>query len=71
MEPSCECKEVSKSQWVRLADVWIIGPAMVWAGLDTTKPKVLRYGLIGMGIGTVLYNARNFYLTREASGGNQ
>jgi hypothetical protein len=61
----CECKQVSKAQWVRLADVWVFGPAMIWAGLEQPIPRVLRWGLVALGAGTIVYNARNYYQTRR------
>jgi hypothetical protein len=59
------CEEVSKSQAVRLADVWLIGPLMIWAGLQKRRSMLVNYSLIGLGIGTVLYNGRNYLATRK------
>lgn len=51
-----------KPQAVRVADVFLIGPAMIWAGLDISPPRWLRWGLVAAGVGTIVYNARNYLL---------
>ena len=50
-----------KPQIVRIADVVAIGPLMVWGGMKLRA----RYPVAGpllalLGVGTVLYNARNY-----------
>lgn len=61
----CDLDQVAKSQAVRLADVFFIGPLMVYGGLRLG-------GLVGgtlavLGVTTVLYNARNYLRVAEAS----
>jgi hypothetical protein len=50
---------------VRLLDVFVLGPFMVWAGLQQKDPLLLA-GLVSIGIGTIWYNGRN-YLRLKAS----
>lgn len=60
-------KTAEKTQLIRLADVFLIGPSMVYGGYYlSTRPmkrdKVLGLFLLGSGIATVIYNGRNYYL---------
>lgn len=52
--------EVSKSQNIRLIDVFFIGPVMIYAGTFKTLPTWVRISLIGLGACTVVYNAKNY-----------
>ena len=52
--------EVSKSQNIRLIDVFVIGPVMIYAGTFKTLPTWIRISLISLGACTVVYNAKNF-----------
>jgi hypothetical protein len=47
-----------KAQWVRLADVFFIGPLMIWGGLKIKG--VGGYTLAALGAGTIVYNGRNY-----------
>lgn len=47
-----------KSQAVRLADVFFIGPVMVVGGAKLGGP--LGKTLVALGIATILYNAKNY-----------
>lgn len=50
-----------KAQSVRLLDVFVFGPVMLWAGLQRgALPPWARHALIALGIGTVVYNGRNY-----------
>ena len=53
-----------KTQAIRLADVFLIGPVMVVSAFTIWKAVRDRDWLAGLlavfGVGTVLYNARNF-----------
>ena len=52
---------IVKSQSVRLADVFIIGPLMVYGAYKmSTGCKIARLALGIFGVGTVLYNATNY-----------
>ena len=63
-----ECREVvcAKSQWVRLADVFVIGPLMVWAGVKLARSRhpIAGGSLAVLGTATVVYNAKNYLDTR-------
>jgi hypothetical protein len=55
----------TKSQWIRLIDIFIIGPLMIYigykyntSGLIDTIAKIV---LIFFGSTTITYNARNFF----------
>ena len=52
--------EVSKSQYVRIIDVIILAPIMIYAGTFKELPTWLRASLIGMGVATAFYNGKNF-----------
>ncbi len=65
-----------KAQSVRLGDVLLLGPAMVWAGMELRRGRQ-RPGLgllmVGAGVGTVLYNWANYQEVerRRAAAGNR
>ena len=52
--------EVSKSQYVRIIDVVLIAPVLIYAGTFKQLPMWLRVSLIGIGAATAVYNAKNF-----------
>ena len=63
MEPTQSCtvavlSDVIKSQNVRLLDVFVVGPLMVWGGVKAGGFAGLM--LAGLGVSTVLYNADNY-----------
>lgn len=54
-----------KAQSVRLADVFFIGPLMFWAGVKLSREHAaLGPVLAALGVGTVLYNGRNYLRIR-------
>jgi len=57
-----EYEETMKPQSVRLIDVFLLGPFMIWAGYELRKRKSpsAGYVLAMSGLGTVLYNAQNY-----------
>jgi hypothetical protein len=57
--------EVQKSQEVRLFDVLVLGPFMIGMAIASRPPPLLRVLLGVAGAGTILYNLRNYQLTRE------
>jgi lysozyme len=50
--------EMQKSQLVRLLDV-PLGAALIWVGTRQRR-RAFRYFLVGAGLGTIIYNARNY-----------
>ena len=57
--------EVQKSQWIRLADVAIIGPAMIYSAMQTRPPAWVRSGMVIAGVATILYNLVNFLANQK------
>jgi hypothetical protein len=50
-----------KTQAIRLADVALVGPLMIWGGVKTANENpVPGMTLLLFGIGTIIYNASNF-----------
>ena len=50
-----------KSQAVRVVDVVLLGPFMIWAGArQSTLPVWMRVGLGVTGAATMIYNGANF-----------
>lgn len=59
--------ETGKAQWVRVADIFVIGPLMVAGGFALgRKHPVAGLLLTLFGVGTSFYNARNWTLVEEA-----
>jgi hypothetical protein len=59
--------QVVKTQIIRLADVVLVGPLMIWAGGKTAKKNpVPGMTLLLFGIGTIVFNGSN-YLKIERS----
>lgn len=52
--------EVKKAQGIRLLDVFLIGPAMVYASQAKELDDFTRLVLLASGVGTVWYNGRNY-----------
>ena len=54
-----------KTQAIRLADVFLIGPLMIWGGLELAEQYRARgHGLAALGIATIGYNALNYIRLR-------
>ena len=62
--------EVQKSQEVRLLDVLVLGPFMIGMAIASRPAPLLRVVLGAVGVGTILYNLRNYQLTRERASTN-
>lgn len=60
-----------KAQPVRLVDIFLLGPFMVWASTRRTLPEWARLTLLVSGILTVAYNAENYrkVIARDADAG--
>lgn len=59
--------EAQKTQAIRLADVFIIGPAMIYGGLGKRMPEPLRLALVAFGVLTIAYNGMT-YLANQNKG---
>lgn len=53
-------KEVYFTQIIRLADVFLIGPILIYASFFKTLPTPLRILLFVIGVATIIYNGRNY-----------
>lgn len=57
---------IGKTQEVRLLDVFALAPFMVWFGLAAKKmPEGARIIMVLSGIGTALYNWRNYLIEKK------
>ena len=56
--------EYQKSQLIRLVDVFIIAPVLIYAGANNNIPLWLRYSLITIGVSTAFYNGKNYYTNK-------
>ena len=58
-----------KSQQIRLADVFVIGPTMLWAADRLWRVykerNIATVALAFFAVATVVYNARNWYRLRS------
>ena len=56
-------KKISKSQKIRLVDVFLLGPFMVWFGVKAQGISDLaKIIMVFSGIATIVYNGRNYLL---------
>ncbi len=58
---------IQKTQVIRVLDVLLIGPLMVMGGRDMSQRSPILGGLLEFfGIGTIAYNARNWYRVEQS-----
>ena len=64
-----ELNQVAKTQWVRVADVFLIGPLMMAGGVALGRRGSPLWGtlLALFGASTVLYNGRNWLRVRRGA----
>lgn len=60
-------KQVEQAQMVRLWDIFIIAPVLVFVGAKYQMPILAKIALIGIGIGTFLYNGYFFLKYKKNS----
>lgn len=59
-----------KTQDIRIADVLVIGPLMVWGGMKLRDEYPAQGVLLALfGVGTVIYNADNYFKRRAEQTG--
>tara|TARA_Y100000004_G_scaffold139093_1_gene157845 strand:- start:180 stop:407 length:228 start_codon:yes stop_codon:yes gene_type:complete len=59
-------EELSKSQYIRLLDVFFIGPFMIYVSQKAKGINNLeKFTLLGLGIATIYYNGRNYLDNRK------
>lgn len=57
-----------KTQKIRILDVFVIGPMMIYGGLELRrKHRILGAVLSLFGVATIVYNGRNYLRIREES----
>lgn len=55
-----------KTQGIRLADVFLIGPLMMWGGAELAERHPVRGHVLALfGLATIGYNARNYLRLRS------
>ena len=57
--------EVAKTQQIRLFDVFLIGPYLVWLAARSRPPH--REILFGLGVLTILYNGQNYLRNADSN----
>lgn len=64
-------KEMQKSQNIRLIDVYVIAPILIYGGIQYRKvlPKWLSLSLVVIGGCTLYYNAKNYLETKKLNEG--
>lgn len=61
--------EVQKSQDVRLLDVFVLGPALIWVATRGRQLSALERIAVGaIGVGTILYNLMNYRANVKVEG---
>ena len=59
-------KEYSKSQNIRLIDVFVIAPICVYSGIKAKElPMWIRASLVVIGVATFYYNGKNYLINKE------
>lgn len=59
--------ELSKSQNVRLLDVFVLGPVLIYAATQKKQSELLRLSVGVIGVATILYNWRNYQAIKNAA----
>lgn len=54
-------------QLIRLADVFLIAPFLMYAGSQKQLPRHLRFGLWTIGLATLAYNGYNYIQVARGS----
>lgn len=52
-------------QTVRLFDVFVIAPILIYAGGQKSINEPLRYAILTIGIATLFYNGHNYLKVKE------
>ncbi len=56
-----------KGQGVRLLDIFVLGPFMIWFGVEAKGlNQMSKNTMIAAGISTIVYNARNFLIKQQS-----
>lgn len=49
-----------KAQGIRLGDIFIFGPLMIYSAFGKNPPEWMKATMLTVGVGTIIYNALNF-----------
>ena len=54
--------ELAVTQWIRIADVLVIGPLMIYVGVvgRPSLPPLVSNAIVAAGVGTIVYNGVNY-----------
>lgn len=52
-------------QFVRIIDVFVLGPLLIWTAATQKMHPVLRATLLISGVSTIVFNAANFLEVRD------
>jgi hypothetical protein len=52
-------------QTVRLIDVFVIAPILIYASGEERLSKPMRVAILGIGLATLFYNGHNYLKARE------
>lgn len=55
---------IQKHQFIRVLDVILIGPLMIYAAQKGQLSLTVRNALLFFGVSTIIYNGRNYLLQR-------
>ncbi len=62
-----DVSQAQKAQWIRIADVTLIGPLMIAGGMALTRRSPFFGILLGaFGIGTIVFNGYNWWQVQQA-----
>ncbi len=54
-----------KAQPVRILDVFVIGPMMMWFASNNARPGWAKSLMYFFSITTIIYNGRNYYMIEQ------
>lgn len=49
-----------KAQGIRLGDIFIFGPLMIYSAFGKNPPEWMKATMLAVGVGTIIYNTLNF-----------
>lgn len=49
-----------KAQGIRLGDIFIFGPLMIYSAFGRNPPEWLKASMLVIGVGTIIYNTMNY-----------
>lgn len=52
-------------QTIRLIDVFVIAPILIYGSAQKTLSKPMRYAILGIGLATLFYNGHNYLKARQ------